>query len=251
MTRAKIEADRILVNFLKSNLTDPNSSRSSEWIYPDFPRVKDLGDASFPRIGVTILTEASDPLGQYDDDQYETITFQIDIVAKKGQTYSVTTTDESMGTVSSTINSNRLTYNYVPNTITNIKHAGSAYSTLVERSTVANFTTPANVGSGTVEWAFSTGDLNFDSTDVSSHNGQAITSTYIRFLEGKKLCQWISREIIKNIKNNWRTDSTINGLLYPLKISNNPVPFDEDFGIFRQMIEYRFRAYNLGEGIGP
>ncbi len=215
-------------------------------MFEDFPRVKDLGNASFPRIGVTILTEASDPLGIYDDNQKERITFQIDVVAKKDKIYDITTTDEAIGTMASTANSNRLTYTLWPTTVTNIKHGGAAYTNVVERSTVSAFTT---LTSGTVEWASSTGDLNFSAADIASHNTQAITSTSVTAMGDKKLCQYLAREIIKAIKNNWRTDVTINGLHDPIKISNNPVPIDEDLGIYRQIVEYQFDSFNSGEGI--
>jgi len=249
MTKAKIEADRILTNFLRNNLSDINSLRSGQYIFPDFPRVKDLGNTSFPRIGITIIDESSDSLGIYDDNQWETITFQIDIITKKGQKYDVTTTDEALGTMSSTVNSNRFTFIAVPNTVTNIKHAGSSYSTVTKKDTISDFSTPANMGSGTVEWAFSTGDLNFNSVDVTSHDGEAITSTSVITLEGKKACQYLARKVISAIRTGWRTDTTLNGLLYPVKVSNIPIPFDEDLGIFRQTVEYQFRAFNAGEGL--
>ena len=248
MTAAKQEPDRILVNFLRANITDINSSRNnpSSMIYPDFPRISDLGDASFPRIGVTILSESSEGMGIFDDTKWETINFQIDIVCKKGQTYSVTSTDEAMGTMSSTANSDRMVYEYVPNTVTNIKHAGSAYGTVTVKATDSAFTTPS---AGTVEWSYSTGNLNFAAADISSHDTEAITSTSVTVLEGKKACQYLAREIVKLLKNSWRTDTTFNGLIYPIKISNQPVPFDEELGIFRQMLEYQCRAFNAGEGL--
>jgi len=182
----------------------------------------------------------------YDDNQWETITIQIDVVAKKGQKFSVTTTDEAIGTMSSAANSNRLTYAYVPNTVTNIKHAGSSYANVVNRSVNSDFTT---LTSGTVEWSTATGDLNFSTADISSHDTEAITSTSVITLEGKKLCQYYAREIIKAIRGSWRTDTTLNGLFEPVKINNTPIAFDEESGLFRQMIEYEFKSYNVGEGI--
>lgn len=182
----------------------------------------------------------------YDDSQWETLTVQIDVVARKGQKFSLTTTDEAVGTMVSTANSNRLVYAYVPNTVTNIKHAGSSYTNVVNRSVNSDFTT---LTSGTVEWSTSTGDLNFASADVTSHDTEAITSTSVITLEGKKLCQYYGREIVKAIRANWRSDTTLNGLFYPVKINNTPIPFDEENGLFRQMIEYEFKAYNIGEGL--
>jgi len=246
MTQVKTEPDIVLCNFLRANLTDINASRSGEWIWPDFPRTQDLGNTSFPRVGITILSESSDSLGIYDDNQWETITFQIDVVNKKGQIYNVTTTDKAIGTVASTSNSNRMSYEYAPNSVTNIQHNTVAFGTVTNVATDTLFTTPA---AGTVEWSTSTGNLNFASADLTSYAGQSITSTSIINLEGKKACQYIAREIVKALRNNWRTSDDINGLLYPIKISNNPIPFEEIFGIFRQTLEYQFRAFNAGEGI--
>ena len=249
MTTAKQEADRILVNFLRNQVTDINATRlaaGGQWIFPDFPRIGDLGDSSFPRMGVTILDESSDPMGIFDDNQWESLTFQIDIVTKKGLTYSLTTTDEALGTMSASANSNRMTFTNIPNTVTNIKHNTVAFGTVTKVATDALFTSPS---AGTVQWSYSSGNLNFAAADIASYDTQAITSTSVNVVEGKKAAQYLARQVIKAIRNNWRTDGTLNGLFYPLKIGNTPIPYDEEFGIFRQTIEYQFRAYNTGEGL--
>jgi len=252
MTKAKIEPDRILTNFLRANLADPNSSRSGNWIYPDFPRVQNLGDASFPRIGITILNESSRQLGIHDDDQNETINFQIDIVAKKGRLHTVTTTDEALGTMSSTVNSDRFTYADIPTEttgVTNVKHNTVAFGTVTDVATDTLFTVPGSLAAGTVEWSESTGNLNFSAADVTSYDTQAITSTSSTALEGKKLCQYLARKIIRLIRANHRNNSDLNGLRNPVKLNNIPVPFDEDLGLFRQTLEYEFQAFNAGEGL--
>ena len=46
---------------------------------------------------------------------------------------------ETNSNTTSTVNSNRLTYEYVPNTVTNIKHAGSSYANTTQRATVSEF----------------------------------------------------------------------------------------------------------------
>lgn len=249
MTKIKIEPDKIFVNFLRQNLTDINSSRTTNWIYPDFPRIQDLGNGSFPRIGVTILSENASWLGVYDDNTRHTVALQIDVITKKEQNYTLTVTDESSGSVSSTINSNRLSFEFIPNTVTNIKHDGSAYSTVTSVAANENFSTPSTMGSGTVEYARSTGELNLNSADVSSHDGQDLTVSYTVNLEGKKACQHLARQIWKKIRTLWRTDLTPRGLYYPNLIANEPVPLDEELGIYRQMIEIEVQQYNIGEGL--
>jgi hypothetical protein len=246
MTRVKIEPERILVNFLRNTLTDINGSRSGQWIYPDFPRVTSLGDASYPRVGITMLTESSTAMGMFDDTQWETVSFQIDVVTKKDLLFTATLTDEALGTMSSAANSNRFTYDEIPSSVTNIKHDGTSYGTVTRRNTDADFTTPA---AGTVEYSGSTGNLNFAAADLVTHDTEAITSTYTVALEGKKVVEYIGRDIIKQIRTGWRTDTTFAGLYYPNKISNSSLPLDEDLGIYRQMLEYQCNAFNLGEGI--
>ena len=245
----KIEPDRILTNFLRNTLTDINASRSGQWIYPDFPRITSLGDTSYFCVGIIILNESSDNMGIYDNTQYETVNFQIDVITKKDQLHTLTITDEALGTMNSSVNSARMTYDYVPSSVTNIKHDGTSYGTITRKNTDADFTSPAGLSADTVEYSASTGNLNFSATDVTNHDGKAITSTYTVALEGKKAVQHIARDIVKQIRGNWRTDTTLNGLFYPQKISNNPFPLDEELGLFRQTLEYQFNAYNLGEDI--
>ena len=250
MTKTKIEPINVVKNFLRSNLSDPNSSRSGQWIYPDFPRVKDLGNASFPRVGIVTLTESGRSMGLFDDNSEDTINLQIDVISKKGQFYSVTVTDEALGTLASGSNSDRFTFDFVPDTVTNIKHDGSAYGTVNIVATDSAFTAPASLSAGTVEVSFSTGNVNFSAADISSHDGEAITTTYVYGLEGKQCSDKIARDIVKTFKNSWRTDSTFEGLFYPVKISSNPLPFDDSLGIFRRTMQYSVKTFNSGEGLG-
>jgi len=249
MTKIKIGPDEILTNFLRTKLTDINSSRSGQWIYPDFPRVKSLGDTSFPRIGITILSEGSDSLGIFDDNQRHEITLQIDCVTKKDLLFSRTITDEAVGTISSTVNTNRLVLDFRPTTVTNVKHNGTGFGTVNIKATDTLFTTPASLTADIVEVSFSTGNLNFSSADVTSYDGEAITSTYVLALEGKKQVQYLAREVWKAIRNNWRTHSDFEGLHYPILISNTSNPLDESLDIYRQTLEISFVMYNIGEGL--
>jgi len=246
MTRTKIEPERILTNFLRNTLTDINGSRSGQWIYPDFPRVTSLGDASYPRVGITMLSESSNAMGMFDDTQWETVSFQIDVVTKKDLLFTATLTAEALGTMSAAANSDRFTFDEIPSLVTNIQHNGVSFGTVTRVNTDANFTSPA---AGTVEYSGSTGNLNFAAADLVTYDTQAITSTYTVALEGKKAVEYIGRDIIKQIRTGWRTDTTFAGLYYPNKISNSSLPLDEDLGIYRQMLEYQCNAFNLGEGI--
>ena len=151
--------------------------------------------------------------------------------------------------MSSTVNSSRMTYTYIPTAVTNIKHGGVAYGTVTLKNTDADFTAPAGLAAGTVEVSKSTGNLNFSSADVAAHDGQAITSTYTVYLEGKKQVQFLAGEVIRAIRGYWRTDTTFKGLFYPMLINNIPMTIDEDLGIYRQMLEYQFNMFNEYEGL--
>lgn len=248
--QVKIEPDRILCNFLRRRISDVNSSRSGQWIYTDFPRVASLGDASFPRIGITILSESEEPCGIYDDTQYGTVTLQLDIVTKKDLSFSQTVTNEAVGTVSSSINSDRLTLDYIPkdSTIT-IYHNAVAYVTCTKKALDSNFTAPASMAADVIEYSEGSGNLNLNATDVTGDDGEAITATYTFVLEGKKCCQHLARRVKEAIVTYWRTDDTLKGLFYPQFIRNEPTPIDEDLGIYRQVMEIRFNAFNVGRGL--
>ena len=250
MTKVKIRADRIFTNFLRTNLTDINGSRSGQWIFPDFPRVQDLGDASYPRVGITIISDDSEMMGISDDNQTHDVVLQLDVVTKKDLRFTRTVTDEALGTMSASVNSNRFTFDYPPNSVTNIKHAGTPYGTVNIKNTDADFTAPGSLSAGTVEVSYATGNVNFSATDVSNHNGEAITTTYTVTLEGKKSVEHIAQDIIKLIRTNWRSDSELIGI-YNLKLLNSfNVPLDEELGLFRHTVEYQVSMFNVGEGLG-
>lgn len=252
MTKHKIEPDRILVNFLRVNLDDVNASRSGNWIYPDFPLVSSLGDNQFPRVGITILSESADSLGIYDDNQRHTVVLQLDVVSKKDLIHTLTVTAEAVGTVASSFNSNRLTLDFIPTSFSapnGISHNGTPYGTVTQVATNEDFSTPAGMTPDVIEFSFATGELNLNATDVAADDGEAITSDYTVAMDGKKACQHLARQIWKEIRANWRTDMQPRGLLYPVLIANNPIPIDEELGIFRQTMELRFNIYNIGEGL--
>jgi len=246
MTKTKIKIDRILTNFLRANLTDPNGSRSGNWIYPDFPRVQSLGNNQFPRVGITILSDSGDEMGINDTTTWHTISVQLDVITKKDSGMTRTITDEAMGTVSSGMNSNRLTYDYVPTSVINIKHNGTEYGTVTNKDTNSDFSTPSGMSADVIEWSTSTGDLNLNATDVTADNGEAITSTYTIYLEGKKLVETVALDIVKLIRSNWRS---IVGIQQMQLINHFAIPIDEELGIYRQTIEYQVKMINVGEGL--
>ena len=246
MTHAKIKPSRILRNFLRKNMTDPNSGRSSYWIYDDYPLSEDKG---FPLISITTISESSNPMGLYDDTQYGTVTLQVDVLSKNDEIHTITTTDESIGDVSSGVNSNRLTFEYVPYSVTNVKHDGTGFGTVTAKNTNSDFTSPASLTAGIIEWSKSTGDLNMSSADVTSYDGESITSTSVLKASNLFLSTYLGVEVYKLIKNNWRTDTTLNGLFNPRFLNQSPLPFEESLGCFRYVLEIQFNVINPHEGV--
>jgi len=129
----------------------------TNWIYADKPR-DSLKRNSFPRLAVLNISENSVPQGMSEDDTYETMVFQIDVLSYKNM--------------------------------------------------------------------MCQGDTDY--------------------LEGAQVTQYLAREIKKQIKANWRKGIKAK-LFNPVFIGINPIPFDENQGIYRHMIEIQFNAFNAGE----
>lgn len=246
-----ITPNTIFRNFLRGLLVDISTTRSAstEWIYDDWPRETDLGDSSFPRISVLILDGNAQPLGMFDDAILDTFTIQIDCWSKKDLMTTRTKTDEALGTMVSTVNTNRFTSEFVPTSVTNVQHDTTNYGTVTLVDSDADFTTPASLSANTVEISKETGNFNFSATDVSNHDSEAITTTYDKDMEGEEVAKYLGFEVNKAVRTNWRTAATFKGLFYPVRIGGpRPIPFDEDLGIYRYNVEYRVQQFNTIEG---
>jgi len=80
-------------NFLRNNMTDPNTVRSdtgTNWIYDDFPR-EDLSSTSYPRISIIETNESSKPLGFRSNNFWTIMDFQIDILVKDDSYFTIDT----------------------------------------------------------------------------------------------------------------------------------------------------------------
>jgi len=235
-------------NFLRNNLTDPNSGNrgGANWIYADWPSPKITSKNVYPRVIITKIHESGEIIGVGDNTTYDTVTLQVDVVSSKETgILSLTNTNESLGTIS---NSPRLSFADVPNTVTNIKHDGTGFGTVTVKNDDNSFTDPASLSAGTVEWSRSTGNLNFSSSDLTSYAGETITSTYVLKLDNEMCVKWVAREIIRKTRSNWRSDSTIGELIEPKKI-NGPIliPYNREQGLSRCTLEYQFKRFNTGE----
>jgi hypothetical protein len=245
---SRLEPHYELRNFLRNNLTDLNSTNrgGANWIYADWPSSKITSKNVYPRVIVTKINESGEIIGLGETDTYDSITLQIDVVCNKEVgILTKTTTDESIGVIS---NSPRISFDDVPNSVTNIKHNGTAFGTVTAKNDDASFTAPGSLAAGTVEWSRSTGNLNFGSADLASYSGQTITSTYVLSMDNEMTVKWIARQIIREIRADWKTDTTIGSLLHPKKISGPTlIPYDREPGLSRVIIEYQFNRFNTGE----
>lgn len=129
----------------------------TNWVYPDKPR-SDLSRDQYPRIGVTKITESGLPQGNSEDDTYDSVVFQIDVLTFKD--------------LLCTINSETK--------------------------------------------------------------------------EGEDVVQYLARQVTTKLKTEWRSYLK-NKLFNPLILKNDPSPFEPNKNIFRRIIEVKFNAFNIGE----
>ena len=244
MTR--LEPEAALRNFLRYRLTDYNSGNrgGSQWVFDDWPR-DDLSPESFPRVVVLKLGEGGRLIGLSDNDTFDELLFEIDVLVHRDLgVLTISHSNESLGVIS---NSPRLSFDYLAQSVSSIKHDGTAFSTLTPVVNDSDFSSPS---AGTVEWSRSTGNLNFSSSDLSSYAGETITASYSELLEGDQLAKRVGRDIVVAIRSYWRIDSLLDGLFYPEKISGpRVVEFGVPEGWHRVIVEYRFRRLNTGEEV--
>lgn len=234
-----------IVAYLRTVLTDYNSTArsaaglSSNWIYPDRPLVKNmLGEKNnFPRIGIWTLPESTlEKLAMDDTENYDLMRFQGEVVTvKKLVCTTVSTTDESH--VFSTGTNDYLLSNAPVTHITSVTGtlSGSPYTfgLDVDYSLVDS---DDDMHSDTIRW------LDHDKPD----NGTTFYVDYERNEHGWELAHHIVRDIKKALRENWETNTLLEGLYNP-RFMMQPVDIDEDIGIFRYQIEIQFEGINLGE----
>jgi len=76
----------IVQDLLRSNLYDYNTSRSGEWIYPDFPKVN-LGNPSYPRVSVTDADEPASKVTVGTKNEKQIIDIDVNVWVKSGVIY--------------------------------------------------------------------------------------------------------------------------------------------------------------------
>lgn len=76
----------IVQELLRANLYDYNTSRTSTWIYPDFPKVN-LGNDSYPRVSVTDSDEPAKKMTVGTADEMQTVDLDINVWVKSGLIY--------------------------------------------------------------------------------------------------------------------------------------------------------------------
>ena len=160
----QISLDSKLITFTTAPATGTNNvsidtDTGSSWIYTDHPR-NDLAKASYPRIAITVINESGELQGMANADTYDTINFQLDILAYKDQKCT-------------------------------------------------------NAGGDSIQ------DM-----DVA---------------------QLIARRVRTAMKNNWLGDLMKYAMFNPTYNNNIPLPFDEPNNLFRRIVTVTFDAMNIGE----
>lgn len=76
----------IVQDLLRNELYDYNTSRSGNWIYPDFPNVN-LSNDSYPRVSVTDADEPAKRISVGTKDEMQTVDIDINVWVKSGIIY--------------------------------------------------------------------------------------------------------------------------------------------------------------------
>lgn len=247
MTR--LEPEQAMRNFLRFHLTDHNVANRAgkQYVFDDWPR-SNLDPSSFPRVVVTKIGESGPLIGIGDDDTWDDVTFQIDVlIHRKTGVIDISHVAESVGVIS---NDPTLSLDFLPSTVTSIEHDATGFGTVTLVVNDSDFTSPASLSAGTVEVSRSSGNLNFSSADLVSFAGETITSTYTESIEGEIAAKRISRDVIVAIRNNWRQDARLDELKIPEKIGGPTIAeFDRERGWHRAFVEYKFKRFNSGEEV--
>lgn len=240
-----LEPKTLVRNFLRNKLTDHNTNRTGDnWVYDDWPH-DTLAPNSFPRVAVRAIGESGELIGLSDDDTWDEIIIQIDVlVHSMTDVISITHTDEAVGII---LNTPRINLDYPAASVTNVKHNTTPFGTVNAAVNDSDFT---STGTGVMEWSKSTSNLNFSTADLSSYTGQSITSTYVESLEGEQLAMRVGREVAVAIRSQWRSNAFLNDLKIPVKISGpRVIEFGKPEGWHRVMLEYRWKGHNSGEEV--
>lgn len=76
----------IVQDLLRDQLYDYNTSRSGNWIYPDFPNVS-LSNDSYPRVSVTDSDEPAKRMSVGTSNEMQTVDIDVDVWVKSGIIY--------------------------------------------------------------------------------------------------------------------------------------------------------------------
>jgi len=153
--------------------------------------------------------------------------------------YDLPISGETVGVISQ-----NLSLDYVPAQITSIEHDGASFATVEFVATDNDFTASLP---GRVEVSRSSGNLNFNTADLTTYSGQTITATYNVLLSNDKAAKWIARDAVNSMRTQWRTNrDVLGGLFYPQITQNINQPFDEVRRSFRRTITCEWGIIDAG-----
>lgn len=244
MVLNNVSLSQFIVGKLRINLTDYNSNRGSQfgnWIYPDSPMiVKLLNNASnFPRISVESISHStSGEMGMQDTSHEETETLKITVWSVKNLICTV----ESTIAESHTFITNTQIYPLTNLPFSTISLVTGTLATVPDHTFVSgtDYQVKDNGGDGfldSIEWL---------TTGNEPDNGTDFDVSYNRKASSTELARLIGQNVNEYLRDNWRGWSEHNVWSYRM-ISANPIPFDEEIGIYRYELQVQFTGINIGE----
>ncbi len=225
---------------VSGDLEDYNASgRTSSygnWIYPDAPLIVKLlkNKDNFPRISIESLSNSSvEEMGMQDPNQIETASLKIGIWSVRDLICVV------KSTVDETIIYDELVtiYDLANLPVSEITNVNDSVTTFIKDT---DYNLIDNDGDGfydAIEWLGE--DVPIDGADFYVD--------YKRSASGSELVRLIAQDVNAYLRT-WRDWSEKIVWSYK-KLSGAPIPFDEQFGIFRYEMTIQFSGINIGESV--
>lgn len=225
---------------LRAEITDVNTSRSSNWIYPDKPRLLQISANrnNFPRVGIVEMRPPSTvrELGIGGTETEDEVTLGINVYTVKEQLLTVTSTSQSFTfDVEDSDLSVQLTVEPITTATVTGTVGGVAYTFIKEQDYILIDNNSDGRYDG-IQWT-TDGDKPDDET--------SFTVTGIRQLAGEDLSRHLAHTIHMYLRDNWRDD--IAPTLYGYqKLDMNTVP-ELDGTIARTELRVKFSGINIGD----
>jgi hypothetical protein len=229
---SRVSVQERISGVLRQNITDINTERTANWIYPDKPRLLAIASNrnNFPRISVTgqpPTTKGEMGLGGTETE--DEVSLDITVFTIKDMLLTVRTDVEE--------------FTYSDEEVTELSE---------EPITAASITGTKNGEAYTFiniqDYILldNNGDGRFDSISWVSapDSNTSFTVTAIRQLANSDLSEWLAHECHMYLRDNWRDDLPD---LYDYQKSNPTTLEELDGQVFKTVMRIRFSGVNLGD----